>query len=135
MRKIFCKAKILPSEFKVTTPKNLLINNQVVISMNLTTILAYPKILTYSWTFTPILNWTWSCSSIFSFEAQTSNMWLTFCTNPSTWLILVTWIIFVGCKVIHFINDKDTACVSVKTFFFFFSLCVCFYSLIKHWEH
>ena len=34
-------------EFKVTTPKNLLINNQAVTSMrNLT--LAYPKIPTYS---------------------------------------------------------------------------------------
>ena len=34
------------SEFKVTTPKNLLINNQAVTSMrNLTTALAYPKIL------------------------------------------------------------------------------------------
>ena len=49
MGKTFRKAKTPPSEFKVTTLKNPLINNQVVTSMgNLTTTLAYPKILTYS---------------------------------------------------------------------------------------
>ena len=43
------KAKIPPGDFKVTTLKNLLINNQANISMrNLTTTLAYPKIQTYS---------------------------------------------------------------------------------------
>ena len=36
-------------EFKVTTPKNPLINNQVVTSIkNLTTTLTYPKIPTYN---------------------------------------------------------------------------------------
>ena len=36
-------------EFKVTIPKNPLINNQVVTSIkNLTTTLTYPKILTYN---------------------------------------------------------------------------------------
>jgi len=49
MRKTFHKAKTSLGEFKVTTPKNLLINNQVVTSMgNLITTLAYPKIPTYS---------------------------------------------------------------------------------------
>ena len=49
MGKTFCKAKTLPSEFKVITPKNPLINNQAVTSMgNLTTTLAYPKIPTYN---------------------------------------------------------------------------------------
>ena len=38
-----------PGEFKVTTPKNPLINNQAITSIrNLTTTLAYPKIPTYS---------------------------------------------------------------------------------------
>ena len=38
-----------PSEFKVTTPKNPLINNQAVISIkNLITTLAYSKIPIYS---------------------------------------------------------------------------------------
>ena len=78
MGKTFRKAKIPPGEFKVTTPKNPLINNQVVTSMrNLTTTLAYPKIPTYSWTFAPIPNWTWSCRSLLSFDAQISNMWQT----------------------------------------------------------
>ena len=38
-----------PSEFKITTPKNLLINDQAVTSMmNLTIALAYPNIPTYN---------------------------------------------------------------------------------------
>ena len=78
MGKNFYKAKTPPNEFKVTTPKNPLINNQAVTSMrNLTTTLAYLKILTYNWTFAPISNWTWSCSSFLSFDAQISNLWLT----------------------------------------------------------
>ena len=76
MRKTSCKAKT--SHFKVSTPKNPLINNQAVTSIrNLTTTLAYSEILTYSWTFAPILNWTWSCSSLLSFVAQIFNLWLT----------------------------------------------------------
>ena len=78
MGKISCKAKTPPDEFKVTTPKNPLINNQAVTSMrNLTTTLAYPKIPTYSWTFTQIPNWTWSCRNLLSFVAEISNLWLT----------------------------------------------------------
>ena len=77
MGKTFHKAKTPSGEFKVTTSKNPLINNQAVISMrNLTIILAYPKIPTYSWTFAPISNWTWSCSSLLSFDVQISNFWL-----------------------------------------------------------
>ena len=57
MGKTFRKAKTPPSEFKVTTPKNPLINNQAVKSMrNLTTTLAYPNIPTYNWTFSLIIN-------------------------------------------------------------------------------
>ena len=73
-----CKAKTLSSDFKITTPKNPLINNQAVTSMrNLTTTLTYPNIPIYSWIFVPILNWTWSCSSLLFFDAQISNLWLT----------------------------------------------------------
>ena len=44
MGKTFHKAKSPLSEFKVTTSKNSLINNQAVTSMrNLTTTLAYPE--------------------------------------------------------------------------------------------
>ena len=78
MGKTSHKVKTSLDEFKVTISKNLLINNQAVTSMrNLITILAYPKIPTYSWTFALILNWTWYCSSILSFVAQISNLWLT----------------------------------------------------------
>ena len=62
MGKTSRKAKTPLGDFKVTTPKNLLINNQAVTSIkNFTTTLAYPKISTYSWTFALIPNWTWSC--------------------------------------------------------------------------
>ena len=108
IEKTSCKAKIPSGEFKVTTPKNPLINNQAVTSIrNLTTTLAYPKIPTYSWTFALIPNWTWSCSSHLSFDAQISNMWLTLCTDPSMWLTPATWMIVVSYKVLHFINDED----------------------------
>ena len=59
MGKTSSKAKTSSDEFKVTTPKNPLINNQAVTNMrNLTTSLAYPKIPTYSCTFAPIPKWT-----------------------------------------------------------------------------
>jgi len=60
MGKTSRKAKTPSNEFKVTTLKNPLINNQAITSMrNLTTTLSYPKIPTYSW--------TWSCSRLFCF--------------------------------------------------------------------
>ena len=115
MGKTFCKEKTSPGEFRVTTPKNPLINSQAVTSIrNLTTILAYPKILTYSWTFALIPNWTWSYSSLFSFDAQISNLWLTFYTDPSTWLTPATWMIVVGCKVLHFIYNEDQEAFGYK---------------------
>ena len=87
MGKTSQKAKTPLDEFKAATPKSPLMNNQAVTSMrNLTTTLAYPKILTYSWTFAPIPNWTWSCSSFLFFDAQISNLWLILCTNTNTWL-------------------------------------------------
>ena len=49
MGKTFREVKTPPGEFKVTTPKNPLINNQAVTSMrNLTTTLAYFKIPAHS---------------------------------------------------------------------------------------
>ena len=45
MEKTSRKAKTRPGEFKVTTPKNPLINNQAISRIkNLITILSYPKI-------------------------------------------------------------------------------------------
>ena len=108
------KAKTPPSEFKVTTPKNLLINNQAVTSMrNLTTTPTYSKIPTYSWTFTLIPNWIWFCSRLLCF-AQISNWWQ-LCMNPSMWLTPATWLIVVGCKTLHFINDEDQEPLGYKT--------------------
>ena len=114
--KTFCKTKTPPDEFKVTTSKNSLINNQAITSIrNFTTILTYPKIPTYSWTFAPIPNWTWSCSSFLSFDAKISNMWLTLHTDPSTWLTPTTWIIVVCCKVLYFIHNEDQEALDYKT--------------------
>ena len=115
IEKTFCKAKISPGEFKITISKNPLINNQVTTSIrNFTTTLAYPKIPTYSWTFTSIPNWTWSCSSFLSFDAQISNLWLTplhgsrYVTNSSNLNDCV------GCKVLHFVNNKDQKALCYK---------------------
>ena len=108
MRKTFRKAKTPPDEFKVSTPKNPLISNQVVTSIrNLITTLAYPKIPIYNWTFTSIPNWTWSCSSFLSFDVYISNLWLTplhrsqYVTNSSNLNDCV------GYKILNFVNNKD----------------------------
>ena len=115
IEKTFCKAKIPPGEFKITISKNPLINNQVATSIrNFTTTLAHPKIPTYNWTFTSIPNWTWSCSSFLSFDAQISNLWLTplhgsrYVTNSSNLNDCV------GCKVLHFVNNKDQKALCYK---------------------
>ena len=116
MGKISCKAKTTQGDFKVTTPKNPLINNQAIKSIrNLTTTLDYPKITTYNWTFTSIPNWTWFCSSLISLDAQTSNLWLTICTDPNMWLTPATLNDVVGCKVLHFINNEDQEAFGYKT--------------------
>ena len=143
MGKTFCKAKTPVGKFKVTTSKNPIINNQVVTSMrNLTTTLAYPKIPTYSWTFTTIPNWIWFCSSLLSFDAWISNLWLIFCTDLSTWLTPATWIIVIDCKVLHFINNEDLKAISYKTLWHTnavashrenksHGLCICVWRLLK----
>ena len=114
--KISRKAKTPLGDFKVTTPKNLLINNQAVTSIrNFTTTLAFPKIPTYTWTFTLIPNWTWSCSSLLSLNAQISNLCLTLRMNPSMWLTLVTWMVVVSCKVLHFFHNEEQEALSYKT--------------------
>ena len=57
----------------------------------LITTLDYPKIPTYSWTFTPIPNWTWSYRDFFLYAWIPVYAWL-----PNNWLIIVS------CKVLHF---------------------------------
>ena len=95
-----------PNEFKFITPKNPLINNQAITSMrNLTTTLAYPNIPTYHGTFASMPNWSWYCSSLLSFVAKISNLWLT----------TKTWMIVVGRKIFHFINNEDQEALNYKT--------------------
>ena len=116
MGKTSRKAKTPLGDFKVTTFKNLLINNQVVTSITkLITTLAYPKILTCSWTLAPVPNWTWSCSSLLSFDAQIFNLWLTLLHGSQYWLISASWMDVVGYKVLHFINNEDQETLGYKT--------------------
>ena len=110
-----CNAKTLPDNFKVTTPKNLLINNQAVTSIrNLTNYLGL------SWNTNLGLNLCsntqldLSCSNLLFFDAQTSNLWLTLCTDHSMWLTPATWTDVVGCKVFHFINNEDQEALGYK---------------------
>ena len=35
--------------------------------------------------------------------------------DPSTWLTLATWLIIIGCKVLHFINDENKEAIGYKT--------------------
>ena len=115
MGKTSRKTKTPPGDFKVTTPKNPLINNQVVTSIkNLTTILTYLKISTCGWTFASIPNWTRSCSHLLSFDAYISNIWLTLCADLSIWLTLATWTNVVGYKLLHFINNEDQEALGYK---------------------
>ena len=101
----------------LTTPKNPLINNQAVTSIkNLTNYLCLSQNtnLQLNLRFNTQFK-TWSCSSLLSFDAQISNLWLTLCTNPSTWLTLTTLNNVVGCKVLHFINNDDQEALGYKT--------------------
>ena len=71
-------------DFKVTTPKNLLINNQVITSIrNLTN---YPSpISKYQLTVEPSPQYPIGLDLVVAFfplDAQTSNLWLTFYTDP-----------------------------------------------------
>ena len=116
MGKTSYEAKTPLDEFEITISKNSQINNQTVTSIrNLTTTLTYPKIPTYNWIFSLIPNWTWFCSSLISFVAQISNLWLIPLYGPSTWLTPATWMIVIGCKVLHFINHEDQEILGYKT--------------------
>ena len=116
IEKTFHKVKTTSDDFKVTTPKNSLINNQAVTKIsNLTTILAYSKIPTYSWIFASIPYWTWSCSSLLSFDAKISNLWLTLYMDPCMWLTPTTLNDVVGYKVLHFISNEDQEVFDYKT--------------------
>ena len=57
-------AKTPPGDFKVTTPDNQLLLQQVVTSKGIQYLIP-----TYSWTYTPISNWTCSVVTIFPFNA------------------------------------------------------------------
>ena len=131
MGKTFRKAKSPLGDFKVTTPKNPLINNQTVISIrNLTTTLTYPKIPTYCWTFASIPNWTWTCSSLLSFNAKISNLWLTLCMDSSTWLTPATWMMLLAAKFFTSSTIKIRKYLVTKPY----GICTLHYTT-KAWEN
>ena len=104
MGKTSRKTKISPSDFQVTTPKNPLIKNQAVTdTRNLTTTLAYPKIPTYSWTFSPLFNWTWYCRDFFLC------MDLAHDQLPSNWCLLL------DAKFFTLIHVEDLEVLNYKT--------------------
>ena len=85
-------ARQKPHRVILTTHKNPLINNQAVTSIrNLTNYLCLSQNtnLQLNLRFNTQFK-TWSCSSLLSFDAQISNLWLTLCTDPSTWLTPAT---------------------------------------------
>ena len=74
-------AKTPPGDFKVTTPKNLLLSQQAVTIKE-----SQYLIPTYSWTLTSIPNWTCSVVTISHFQCTTPSTWLTNWMNPNTLL-------------------------------------------------
>ena len=68
--------KTPPGDFKVTTPKNLLlsITCDYKYKESYQFLLAYPEILTYSWTLTPLLNWTCIVVAIFPLMHESQYM-------------------------------------------------------------
>ena len=74
--------KTLPSEFKVTIPKNPLLSKQEVTSKGIQYLIP-----TYSWTLTPNTQLDLFCSDNHFFQCTAPSTWLTNQrTDPSTWL-------------------------------------------------
>ena len=112
-----CKAKTPLCDFKVTIPKNLLINNQVITSIRNLINYRWP-ISKYQPTVEPLPKYPIGLDLVVAFfplDAQTSNLWLTFYTDPNMWLTLATWTDVVGYKVLHFINNEDLKALGYKT--------------------
>ena len=104
-------AKSPPGDFKVTTPENPLLSQQVITSKGIQYLIP-----TYSWTLTSIPNWTCSVVTISPFQCMAPSTWLTnICVDPSTWLDHQLEK-DVGCKVLQFINTiKITKLLGHKT--------------------
>ena len=92
-------AKIPPGDFKVTTPENPLLSQQVLQVKE-----SQCLIPTYNWTLTPMPNWTFSVVTISSCQCTAPSTWLTNrCADPSTRLYHQLEK-DVGYKVLQFIN-------------------------------
>ena len=113
MGKTFRKAKTSLGEFKLTTPKNPLIKRlQVWEILPLWPIPKYQPIVEHS------LQYPIGLDLVVAFVHLMHKSlicdWL-LCIDSSTWLTSTTWMIVVGCKVLHFIEDKDYEAPSYKT--------------------
>ena len=93
------KAKTPPDEFKVTTPENSLLSQQVITSKEIPITYTNLQLNIY-----PNTQLDLFCSDNLSFQCTTPNTWLTnWCTDPSTWLTHQLEK-DVGCKVLQFIH-------------------------------
>ena len=110
MGKIYT-AKTLLGNFKVTTPKNLLLSQQAVTSKWI--LIPYTNLQLNPY---PNTQLDLFCSEISHFQSTAPSIWLTnWCTDPSTWLTHQLEK-DVGCKVFQFIyTSKIKKLLSYKT--------------------
>ena len=103
-------AKTPSSDFKVTTPENLLSSKQAVTSKRI--LVPYINLQLNP---SPNTQLDLFCSNNLSFQCTVPNMWLTNCANPSTWLNHQLEK-DVGCKVLQFITRwRSWSCLVKKT--------------------
>ena len=93
------KAKTSPGDFKVTTPKNLLLSQQAVTSKGILVPYTNLQLNLY-----PNTQLDLFCSDNLLFQCTTPSMWLTnWCADPSMWFTHQLKK-DVSCKVFQFIN-------------------------------
>ena len=93
--------KTPPGDFKVTTPENPLLSQQVVISKGISVLYTNLQLNSY-----PDTQLNLFCSDNFSFWCTTPSTWLTNCADSSTRLQSPTKKV-VGYKVLQFIHNED----------------------------
>ena len=101
--------KTSPGDFKVTTPKNSLLSKQAVTSKGISVLYTNLQLNPY-----PNTQLDLFCSDNISFQCMALSMWLTKCTDPSTWVDHQLEK-DVGCKVLLFITRwRSWSCFVTK---------------------
>ena len=116
-RDLLTNGKTSLSDFKVTTPKNPLINNQVVTSIRNLTNYPWP-IPKYQPTVESLLQYLIGLDLVVVFFPLMHKLSIcdwSFARILSMWLTLATWTDFFGCKVFNFINNEDLEALGYKT--------------------